>query len=79
MSIVYLLFGTLIIVSLKIHLHFEEAVSSDRNVWTVILVILKAAEIPVEFKIIAFKIVIVSCNFYVEHLKWMAVQMHSFI
>lgn len=56
MSIVSLLFGALIIASLRIHLHFEAAVCSDTNVWTVILVILKAAEIPVEFKIIAFKL-----------------------
>lgn len=34
-----------------------------------ILVILKAAEIPVDFKIVAFKIVVVSCDFCVEHLK----------
>lgn len=34
-----------------------------------VLVLLKAAEVPVEFKIIAFKIVIVSCDFCVENLK----------
>lgn len=60
MGVLYLLFCALLVLCLKIHLHFWKLFLVTGVAELFILVILKAVEILAELKVVVFKTIIVS-------------------